>query len=99
MATIGAMRLEAGYRVYKEEAAALGFDTSSWVLVPASGMGKSRVPHHITYKGSGPIHMPPGGYRKTTKHVVLGDEVESALRTMSRSTATMQHVRAMLNAR
>jgi len=99
MPTIGQMRLQAAYRVYLEEAAALGFNTSTWALVPATGMGKSRMPHRITYEGSGPIVMPPGGYRKTTNHVVLGDETESAIRTMMRSVATMQHVRAMLNAK
>lgn len=99
MATIGEMRMEATYRVYLEECEALGFNTSSWVLVPASGMDKSRVPWHITYEGTGPVVMPPGGYRKTHKHVVLGDMVESAIRTLTRSTATMQHVRMMLNAK
>lgn len=99
MPTIGQMRLEAAFQVYSEAAAALGFETSSWVLVPATGMGRSRIPHHITYEGTGPIYMPPGGYRKTTKHVVLGDETESAIRTMSRSFATMQHVLAMQEAR
>lgn len=99
MATIGDMRLEATYRVYLEEAGALGFDTSSWVLVKASGTGNNRIPHHITYKGEGPTNMPPGGYRKTNRIVILGDMTESAIRTMSRSTATMQHVRMMLNAK